>query len=1464
MKPRTYFSGVLAVLCAFAASMAGSPAFAQTPDHLGFQASPRTINYATPLTAAQGAQGVIVYGKNAGWTQAAALRVQKAVQDWSGKKLDVIDDLTATSEETWLIADAYRHTPMIVIGNTQDNRLIQALGTRYLDGSNHSWPGGDRYLVRTVFEPFAADTNYIVLSASNESGMTGATAALEAAIKKLAKDDASTIPFTRIIAGTKDNWLPVNNVPAIPKEFATPSKSVTEVAAKAAVAPYTAGEPLGYSPFSYGPYLYGLGGTFDEHYTAMRTDEANLVPVAAIFLNGVRAAGGRTHIPFHHYGGMGVLFGIRGIFQSGILNEKEFNEFESAMVYSGAYPAEYWYDRIDSEVDPIHVEGGRHGMACLLITTYTLDYVLNHCKMDDCTRQEIQRRYNGSRKTCASYVRSFRDKSDTWELGETTMMQFYATLYAGFPEVVKNGTLKRMADMYVLTTDNLKQTDYWQIPGLYAGLDAYIGAGPGMAMSSWHGRGLTTAAAFYYNDPQYRWFIQQAGSMHGIFSSVATRMNPMTWDPSAKMTEPTLFNGVYALPFDPRYYAYNKAKSDGLRWDDHSQPCRVPEPFDKACDRAAFRDGFKPSDAYMFLCTSENLSVPQNNSIARYTDLGGLWLYTNSMKGNSFAHTVVSISNGKSFVPVVGTTIEAIGNLGDVSAISSKESGVAGADWTRTVLHLKGHYFVVLDKIQALADDGFNMTCRWRSFNPASIENGVFTANAPGGGTMRIIPSEPLQQVSEYWECDGAARPTVLTQQKQATLKKGRFATFQNLITVSGEGRPDEFQVKRISSKAFLIKGKTADGEHLALVGIDGDCPLSAIQTNAPIYYITGDRVYLFGTKDLPKNMLRVVPEEAQNPSVTAFIATLKEGSTSALPEKLWAISKDVATTGAAAADFDKNLFEKIAADKPLDQPLRRIRQLKITSDPKSIQPLAGLSDNQYATCLAGYQPTWGATDHLTVSLDLGKPQDLACLRLVSIHKASSNPGDPTFGQAYNEPGDFTFSLELSNDNFVKDIRKIDKPNVAWEETTTFPIWHYALGRLPTWRIDIGASARYVRLMPRATTKERPFLSLSELEVYAADKAPDLTARAIAADVDGDGSNELAVGTSNKQVALYDADGKQRWTKPLVGDVFNMVCGDLDNSGKSEIVVYETHDETMHRFNGDGLERKPGNIKQGLLDRNKADNSGGLVALAIWGPDGADKKEVIGWSEACFRVTWDGTTKGLKSGQPRGAAQLNNFYPDEPVALAAFGYFLDIWSAKRDSDGNYIKLVSRMPSGAPGGGPAEPGLTWIHQTAFAGHKGLLAANGGGLDYFPVEALALGGNKGQPDKVMEPVKGQWHFLSGTVPLVAAAIEDSVPEDQVRIFVGREDGFVNVFDLDGKTIGLINTGEPILGMCLLGEKGAARRLAVVTKFGVHVFGGDLKKLGRCPQAAKSFAGPGGKNKDRVYCVDDAGKVTVVVVK
>ena len=47
-------------------------------------------------------------------------------------KLDIADDRTVTSEDTWLLNDAYRKTPLIVLGNARDNRVMHAMGTRYL------------------------------------------------------------------------------------------------------------------------------------------------------------------------------------------------------------------------------------------------------------------------------------------------------------------------------------------------------------------------------------------------------------------------------------------------------------------------------------------------------------------------------------------------------------------------------------------------------------------------------------------------------------------------------------------------------------------------------------------------------------------------------------------------------------------------------------------------------------------------------------------------------------------------------------------------------------------------------------------------------------------------------------------------------------------------------------------------------------------------------------------------------------------------------------------------------------------------------------------------------------------------------------------------------------------------------------------------------------------------------------
>lgn len=179
----------------------------QVVDNPGFNALPRAINYATPL-AASGVKAVIVYGKDAPWTKSAAEAVQKAVADWCGIKLELADDRAVTGEDTWLLADAYRKTPLIVLGNAQDNRVMHALGTQYLLQSNRSWPGGDRYYIRTVFEPFVAEVNYIVLEASNQAGMDAAAAKFAELLKGFPADAkaAATIP-PRLRAGRPEGQM---------------------------------------------------------------------------------------------------------------------------------------------------------------------------------------------------------------------------------------------------------------------------------------------------------------------------------------------------------------------------------------------------------------------------------------------------------------------------------------------------------------------------------------------------------------------------------------------------------------------------------------------------------------------------------------------------------------------------------------------------------------------------------------------------------------------------------------------------------------------------------------------------------------------------------------------------------------------------------------------------------------------------------------------------------------------------------------------------------------------------------------------------------------------------------------------------------------------------------------------------------------------------------------------------------
>jgi hypothetical protein len=538
-------------------------------------------------------------------------------------------------------------------------------------------------------------------------------------------------------------------------------------------------------------------------------------------------------------------------------------------------------------------------------------------------------------------------------------------------------------------------------------------------------------------------------------------------------------------------------------------------------------------------------------------------------------------------------------------------------------------------------------------------------------------------------------------------------------------------------------------------------------------------------------------------------------------------------------------MFDLKPAAAPLQKPLLRLTDAAFTPTPG---PSGVNHDGQ----------TWNSTDKLEFLWTFAKPTEVACLRLVG--PTTSAVGRFGANGRFYEAGDVKFSLVLSDDNFQKDVRKIDSPQVTFEETPRMVAGHFIMTRYPTWRVEVAAKARQIKLLPRATARQRENLVLTDLEVYGAQRVDQLHAKVFACDINGDGSNELVVGTSEKELAAYDADGRRLWQKTFPGEIHTRDVADLDEDGKAEVLAYLTT-EKLHRINGDATERPVGDV-------NTVWTAGvNIFSIGAWGPDDPKKKEAVLWSGPSFRVLDDGSVRRLQDRGIQASLRLANLYPNEPEAMAVLSsYEFSILSAKRDAEGNYITLGTKDVTGSNSGNEASPPgvlrqfcriLTVDHR----GTKWLVGAVASGLNCYPIAAFAKNAKE-----------TGWKFNTGGPCATAVLAEDFSGDGVPEVLLARQDGFVNIFKLaDGASVGRLSTGEPILGMAVLQGKDGNPCLAVGTRFSVQLFARDpsgtgLTRVGKTvlPAPAAAFAGPGGANRDGVFVVDSAGQVSVLVLK
>ena len=150
---------------------------------------------------------------------------------------------------------------------------------------------------------------------------------------------------------------------------------------------------------------------------------------------------------------------------------------------------------------------------------------------------------------------------------------------------------------------------------------------------------------------------------------------------------------------------------------------------------------------------------------------------------------------------------------------------------------------------------------------------------------------------------------------------------------------------------------------------------------------------------------------------------------------------------------------------------------------------------------------------------------------------------------------DLKFTVVLSDDDFQKDLRQINAPCVTFEETPRMVAGHFILTRYSTWRIDLNAKAKQIKIMPRVTTKDCAALVLTDIEIYGSNRVDQLAARAMTADIDGDGVTEVLFARQDGFINVFRLDDGFNLARISVGAPIIGMTVLTGQDGKPRIVA---------------------------------------------------------------------------------------------------------------------------------------------------------------------------------------------------------------------------------------------------------------------------------------------------------------------
>lgn len=321
------------------------------------------------------------------------------------------------------------------------------------------------------------------------------------------------------------------------------------------------------------------------------------------------------------------------------------------------------------------------------------------------------------RKVRASFegqVRSWKPQEDS--LGYYSIVPEHTieyTLAENDYRYFENGSVRQHADYTIHIADNTGD------PGGFG--DSGYGHAP-------YTRNIHYAL-WYYKDGKYLWWLNKV--LENGYKS--------PYDPAVEPVEWTDLPGVTVIPLHRQVYDYTKDRSY------YSGPISPPNiEFEKSFDKIAFRQHLDANGEYFTLdgyARGKHLQYDGNAIIKYYAD-GQDWLIDGDyLVRNTTDHNMISIIRDgrcESLIPTC-TALEAVADLPSAGMTHTLVNEYNGVDWHRYIFWLKGEFTLVADRMEALQPGEFTFLGNWKTLADGQqtlTDGGVFrTARAAAGGT---------------------------------------------------------------------------------------------------------------------------------------------------------------------------------------------------------------------------------------------------------------------------------------------------------------------------------------------------------------------------------------------------------------------------------------------------------------------------------------------------------------------------------------------------------------------------------------------------------------------------------------------------------------------------------------------------------------------------------------------------------